>query len=219
MAESVDSGNRCVWQGVGHCGPSRCTGLPSCWQLCLLYQACSFCAGRGKHHRIKRLPVDQPLRSVSVIGQCLCSDPQVQLRSTRLQPTGSCGGKEAAEISARNQQVGAALAAEQSILQHAQEDAAAGLCGRQVKGRDAQGVDKIVHQSRWQAMADVGHRGLGLTAKAAALPAVGGAQQGQFFAPAPAFGAGNANGSIPWRAAMRQLQPQAIHVAQIQWQP
>ncbi len=67
-------------------------------------------------------------------------------------------------------------------------------------------------------MANLCHRGTGCALKLLALPAVGGAQQGQFVAPAPATAAGNAYGCIPWRRQVGQLQSGAIGVAQIQGQ-
>ncbi len=107
-----------------------------------------------------------------------------------LQPLRCCSGVQRAEVGAWNQQVRTALAAEQAVLQHPQKNMPAGRASRQIQRGDAQGVDKILHQAGWQTVAYTCHGGIGCALKLLALPALGGAQQRQFFTPAPAPGAG-----------------------------
>jgi hypothetical protein len=102
---------------------------------------------------------------------------------------------------------GAARAREQRVMQHAQEDAAAGLCGWQIEGRHAQRLDEFIEQALWQTAADIGNGCSICAAKALKAPAQGTAQQGGTFAQRPAAGAGNADQGVQRRGQVGKDRP------------
>ena len=125
--------------------------------------------------------------------------------------------KQRAQAGAWHEKVRAAGAGKQGVLQHAQKHRAAGLCGRQIQGRDAQRLNEFIHQALRQALAKLGHGGIFGADKALQAPARGAGQQGQALAQAPALGGGYAGDGIQRRRPAGQLQARAISVAQRHW--
>ena len=171
-------------------------------------QAHGFGAGGGEHHGVVRRAVHLP--GAALVGDVLHARAGVHAGAVASQPARRGFGEDAAQVGARQQQMRAAPAAEQAVLQHAQKHLAAGFVRRGVERRNAQRVDELVHQPPGQPCAQLGHGGLRRAAKAAQAPGGGRAQQRGLVAPAPAARAGDACERIPRRREVGQAQPGAV---------
>ena len=203
----VHRGNGGVGQLAGRGGPGRGPGLR---------QTGRFVAGGGQQHVGKGLAIDLPARARAAAGECVHPCAQVQLGPLVGQPVGGGLGEQGPHVHAGDEKVGAAPPGKQAVGQDAQKHAATGCFYRQVQGRDAQRGDKTIEQTRRQALAQVGHGGLGGAFKACPVPAGGAAQQGEFFGPSPALGAGDAQQRIPGWGQIGQVQALIVAIAQIQ---
>ena len=136
----------------------------------------------GDDDGIGRLPVDQP-----AAPRCLQSlnALRAELGASREQPVARRCRQQGAQAAPWQQQVRAAWAAEQRVLQHAQEDLRARLRRRRVQGGDAQRIDQVIADRAWQAGAELGHRQRRVAAEAAHRPAAARHQEPHPVGPGP----------------------------------
>ena len=217
----IDGGNGAVLQVLGQLRPALQGYAVACRQAVVLgsgeCQARRLGRGAGQQHgvegRVFALGCAQrPVRALGL--QFGHAAAQAHGVAALLQPLRGRRGEQAAQVTARHQEMRAATAAEQRIAQHAKEHRAAGQVNGCVERRDAQRVDELADQALRQAGAQVGHGGLRRAAKARQPPAHGTRQQGCTLAQAPAACGGNAGQRIQRRRPVGKAQAAAIGVGQ-----
>jgi hypothetical protein len=133
-----------------------------------------------------------------------------------LQPLRGRDRKQIAQAAARQQKMRAARAREQRVMQHAQEDAAAGLCGWQIEGRHAQRLDEFIEQALWQTAADIGN-GCSICAAKALNASAGHGPAGRHVRAATSRWRWQCRPGRPAARAGREAQAAAIGIAHGQW--
>ena len=101
-------------------------------------------------------------------------------------------------------------------MQHPQKHLGAGLHGRGVQRRHAQGLDQFARDGRADSGAELRHGEPGLAGEAGAAPARGRAQQRQPFTPGPVSGAQQAGQQVQRRRGIGQAQAMSVRVVQRQ---